>query len=130
VPGGGGVVVSMAQDERRATIMEGLVARRFAVPPTFKDRAGFRYACYNRHGQTPTWKDGSPYVVVYEAGEAGLDTSGGRWVTVCEAHGSLVNHDRLDTARHFSHEPETWCDDCRLERDAIRQLVASIKEQA
>jgi hypothetical protein len=40
-----------------------------------------------------------------------FDPGGGRWVTICE-HGSLVNHEHLDTARSFASAPEVWCDEC------------------
>lgn len=109
--------MTTAMDERRATIMERHMPRRNAVPQYLRQRAGFRYACYNGLGHTPILEDGVPFVVVYEAEEAGLDPAGGRWVTVCEAHGFLVNHERLDLSRDFAHEPETWCDRCRDAKD-------------
>lgn len=52
-------------------------------------------------------------VGVYRASEAGLDTSGGAWVTVCEDHGALVNHDTRATAISFAPYPSNWCEDCR-----------------
>ena len=42
-----------------------------------------------------------------------LDTDGGRWSTVCDAHSSVVAHDKLANARAFLHHPEDWCDDCQ-----------------
>lgn len=112
--------MTTAMDERRTTIMERRMTqlpRRNAVPLYLRQRAGFRYACYNGLGHTPIIEDSQPFVVVYEAEEAGLDPRGGRWVTVCEAHGFLVNHERLDLSRDFAHEPETWCDRCRDAKD-------------
>lgn len=38
---------------------------------------------------------------------------GGRWVTVCEDHGSIVQHETWKLARQFLGHPEEWCDACR-----------------
>lgn len=42
-----------------------------------------------------------------------LDPDGGRWVTMCNAHGTLCNHTSLRLARAFmvagSHN---WCEPC------------------
>lgn len=41
-----------------------------------------------------------------------LDPDGGRWATVCETHGSVVNHDTLKRARGFLTVPWEWCEVC------------------
>lgn len=74
------------------------------------DRAGCRQLCRSRKTGT--------MVGIYNADEAGLDSDEGRypWVTVCEDHGTLVNHSTLRDARW--HAPSVdWCEDCGA-RDA------------
>jgi hypothetical protein len=102
---------------------------RITTPKYIRQRAGFRYACHNPLGHTPILEDGVPFVVVYEAEEAGLDPAGGRWVTVCEAHGFLVNHERLALARDFACEPEAWCDRCQDALGVIGKLVAHLRHR-
>jgi hypothetical protein len=55
----------------------------------------------------------STMVSIYHAAQAGLDESGGSWVTVCEDHGSLCNHPTLELARRHRADPWGWCDECR-----------------
>jgi hypothetical protein len=38
---------------------------------------------------------------------------GGRWVTVCVAHSTFVQHETWKLARQFLGHPEEWCDACR-----------------
>ena len=52
-------------------------------------------------------------VSLYDGDEAGLDTDGGRWQTVCETHGSICSHDSLATAASFLAEPAAWCEPCQ-----------------
>lgn len=52
-------------------------------------------------------------VGVYHAEQAAIDPSGGRWVTVCETHSTLCNHDTLALARLHRSDPAGWCEDCR-----------------
>lgn len=52
-------------------------------------------------------------VGLYEAEPAGLDPEGGRWATVCEAHGIIVNHETKATARSWLSHPEEWCSGCQ-----------------
>lgn len=42
-----------------------------------------------------------------------LDSDGGRWATLCDTHGFVVNHLDRATARSFLADPVTWCDECR-----------------
>ena len=39
-------------------------------------------------------------------------TEGGRWITLCETHGNLVNHETRALARSWMAEPQTWCEEC------------------
>lgn len=57
-------------------------------------------------------------VGVYEAEEAHLDPAGGRWVTVCEDHGYVCNHETLALARWHASEPITWCAGCQAAEDS------------
>lgn len=40
------------------------------------------------------------------------DRDGGRWVTFCESHGYLVNHETLAAARSWMAFPD-WCPECQ-----------------
>jgi hypothetical protein len=71
---------------------------------TMPDYAGLRY--YTRARSTGT------HVGVYDGIEAGMDTDGGRWQTVCEEHGEICSHETLQTARDFAPCPEEWCKHC------------------
>jgi hypothetical protein len=51
---------------------------------------------------------------IYRADQAGLDTSGGPWVTICEDHNTICNHPTLDEARYQAPSGD-WCDACRRE---------------
>lgn len=52
-------------------------------------------------------------VGVYRAADAGLDPDGGAWVTVCEEHHTIVNHDTRMLALSWAPRPDEWCDGCR-----------------
>lgn len=52
------------------------------------------------------------WVSIYEAAKADLDTSGGPYVTICEEHGTVCNHEKLMDAKR--HAPDLgWCEDCQ-----------------
>lgn len=69
----------------------------------YTERVGYRYRRQNPYTDT--------FNVLYDAEKAGLDTAGGRWVTVCEKHGTLCNHRSLEAAR--KHLPYAdWCEAC------------------
>lgn len=54
-------------------------------------------------------------VTIYRAADAGLDSAGGDWATVCEDHGAICNHETLAMAR--AHAPYgEWCEDCNAAR--------------
>jgi hypothetical protein len=44
--------------------------------------------------------------------EAGMDTEGGRWQTVCEPHGYIISHRTMALARSHASCPEKWCGPC------------------
>jgi len=53
-------------------------------------------------------------VGVYHAKQAGLDPAGGPWVTTCEYHATLCNHETLELA--MAHLPYAeWCEACQEE---------------
>ena len=52
-------------------------------------------------------------VSIYRADEAGMDPNGGPWVTLCEEHGCLVNHEKLAFARAWATCPLSWCEECQ-----------------
>ena len=50
--------------------------------------------------------------VLYDGIAAQLDTSGGRWQTVCEKHGAICAHQTLALARqHLG--TSGWCEECQ-----------------
>jgi hypothetical protein len=52
------------------------------------------------------------WVSIYLAEAQGLDASGGKYVTVCEAHGTICNHETRAKAQ--SHvEAVDWCEECQ-----------------
>lgn len=49
-----------------------------------------------------------------QAPENIFDPAGGRWVTVCEDHGAICNHETLALAR--AHAPHCeWCEPCMFD---------------
>ena len=61
---------------------------------------------------------------IYHAVQAMLDDAGGPWVTFCENHGCLCNHESLARARRHAAYPE-WCEDCQHEirkREVAREM--------
>lgn len=57
------------------------------------------------------------YVAVYDGDEAGFDTEGGRWQTVCDPHGAILSHETLSNAIAFMTETVEWCEECRAESE-------------
>jgi hypothetical protein len=54
-------------------------------------------------------------VGVYNSEQAGLEQdSSCVWMTVCEAHNTLVGHASLQLAMGHAVDPEGWCQFCRL----------------
>lgn len=78
-------------------------AERIAEAMTF---AGIRQASFARSSGT--------LISVVEAEAQGFDPEdGGRWMTICEDHGSNVQHDTLAAARSWASCPEGWCEECQ-----------------
>lgn len=76
--------------------------------PTPGRLAGERARSRNR-------QTGAVYVLV-EAEAQGFDPEGGPWVTLCERHSTVCNHETLALAR--SHLPTgDWCEECRDETE-------------
>ena len=55
-------------------------------------------------------------VGLYQGEQAGMDTDGGLWQTVCEVHGGIASHVTLALARWHMASPEGWCEECMAER--------------
>jgi hypothetical protein len=89
--------------------------------PRASARAAAEYL--SRHGMRPHEAAGlaelrhvrstGALVALYDGEAAGLDTEGGRWSTVCEAHGTVCAHDTKTLARSWMSDPDVWCEDCR-----------------
>jgi hypothetical protein len=71
-------------------------------------------------------RDTGSLIGIYHAERAGLDPAGGPWATMCEDHGTVINHETLRLAREHSSDPIGWCEDCR-ETVARRAVEWSIK---
>lgn len=69
----------------------------------FKKYAGYRARKKNSYTGN--------YNVLYDGDTQQLDTSDGKWVTVCEEHGTVLNHTTLAKAKKFLEEAE-WCEKC------------------
>ena len=52
-------------------------------------------------------------ISLYYGPDAGMDTAGGDWQTVCEDHGTVISHQTYKLARGWMTEPWTWCEPCR-----------------
>ncbi len=50
-------------------------------------------------------------VGLYDATLTGFDDEGGRWVTVCNTHATVCNHETLALARYHLPACE-WCEEC------------------
>lgn len=56
------------------------------------------------------WSGG--HTVIVRAEPAGLDPSGGTWITVCDAHSTVCNHRNRSLAYGHMKAPEGWCEEC------------------
>ena len=55
------------------------------------------------------------YTIVVKAVEAHLDTVGGPWVAICNAHSTLMNLSSLKLAREFMKSgSHNWCEECAI----------------
>jgi hypothetical protein len=61
-------------------------------------------------------RDTGALIGLYNAAQAGMNDDNGAWATVCEDHGTVVNHARLADARAWMAEPSIWCEACRAPR--------------
>ena len=52
-------------------------------------------------------------VGIYLADEAGLCPEGGEFITVCEDHGFVCNHESMRLARDHATDPTMWCESCQ-----------------
>lgn len=55
-------------------------------------------------------------VSIYDREASGIDGDG-KFVAVCEDHGTMLVVDTLTTAKRFAPVPEEWCDVCRGDGD-------------
>lgn len=69
----------------------------------YNDREG--YIASLRSGKNKGW------VVIYNAKEAGLDDSDGKYAVVCETHSTIVNTTSLPKARQAMKYPD-FCEGC------------------
>lgn len=51
-------------------------------------------------------------VSVADGNDAGLDTAGGRWQSICETHGSVIAHETRRLASFHAVTPWEWCEEC------------------
>ncbi len=69
----------------------------------YNDKAG--YIASLRAGAANGW------IVIYDAAEAGLDASAGRYAVSCESHHVLVNVSSMPKARSAMKSPD-FCEGC------------------
>lgn len=63
--------------------------------------------------QTRTARSTGTDITVCTAEEAGADPEDGKWVIICEPHGTIMAVDTLAVARSWAPAPEQWCEDCQ-----------------
>jgi hypothetical protein len=56
------------------------------------------------------------HVGVYDGLAAGLDTTTGRWQTVCERHHEVCSHRTWRLALAYARQPWQWCEHCTVEQ--------------
>lgn len=95
--------VEKMSTEKCLEIYEGKTVAPWIVPNTFKDCAG--YVASRRNEINGGW------VVIYKADEQGLDSSVGKYVSVCEVHKTIANHETLALAKPTLKVPD-FCNDC------------------
>ena len=52
-------------------------------------------------------------VTVYDAVTAQMDTTDGKWATVCDDHGSVLNSKTYVAAKSAMTKPSDWCEGCK-----------------
>jgi hypothetical protein len=50
--------------------------------------------------------------VLVNGAEAGLDTDGGGWSTICRVHDTVIAHETRKVASEFLYHPGQWCEAC------------------
>jgi hypothetical protein len=78
------------------------------IHPDYRENCGIRQAQRSR--------DSGHIVSIYDGIAAGLDTSAGRWQTVCEEHGTIISHETFELARWHAPDPLGWCEACAREK--------------
>lgn len=75
------------------------------------------YAGYRQH---TTSRASRATIVLLDGEAADMDTSGGRWVTLCDTHGEVCNHTTQREARAWMAEPQMWCKGCQHDNVRVR----------
>jgi hypothetical protein len=58
-------------------------------------------------------------VGLYDGIAADMDTTAGRWQTVCEEHGHIISHETYALARLHLADPLGWCETCMAEQGRL-----------
>ena len=58
-------------------------------------------------------------VVIYNAEQQGMDATAGKYIVVCDAHGTLVNETSVPRARLSMKDPSNFCDECRAIKEKV-----------
>ena len=93
-------MTATATDRRAALRAAATAARRAAWP------ANAGLIDYRKVRSTGT------HVGIYDGEQSGMDTSGGRWQTVCEEHSTIISHTTRKLAFWHAPCPEEWCERC------------------
>ena len=67
-------------------------------------------------------------VGIYKAEDAYLDPTGGKWVLICEEHGTYINVRTMKDALEWAAHPEEWCEVCQSQDRTAANLNASVME--
>lgn len=67
--------------------------------------------------------------VLYDGIAQQMDTTEGRWQTVCEKHKTIMSHRTLAEARRHLGTSE-WCEECQTELAATREAIQRKQEHS
>lgn len=56
-------------------------------------------------------------ISVYDGIAADMDTTGGRWQTLCEDHDTICSHVTRKLAEWHAAEPAGWCEGCQAQHE-------------
>lgn len=62
------------------------------------------------------------FTVIVNAAEHGIDSSGGKYAVICNAHGTILNVPSIPKARPFMKDPQ-FCEECEQLQKKVHQFT-------